>query len=56
MESFYNVILKFSAFLYVTSHMYFHDLYLIQYELTSFAESEDFLLGSMVANMKKEVW
>ena len=48
LESFYKVTLKFSASLSVTSHMYFHDLYSIQSKLTSFAESEDFLLGRLV--------
>ena len=54
LESFYKVTLKFSASLSVTSHLYFHDLYSIKSEMTSFVESEDFLLGSMVASMKKK--
>ena len=54
LESFYKVTLKLSASLSVTSHMYFHDLYSIQYELTPFTESEDILLGSMAASMKKK--
>ncbi|KAK0585151.1 hypothetical protein LWI29_023987 [Acer saccharum] len=49
---FYDITLKFSASLSVTSNMFFHELCSIATELNTLANSGDFLLGEMAAAMK----
>ena len=50
-EIFYDVTLKFSASLTVTSNACFHELNAIFTELTNWSKSGDRLLGNMATNM-----
>lgn len=52
--TFYEVILKFNALLPVTSNTYYHEMCEIQSQLIDLATSEDKLLSSMPASMKKK--
>ncbi|KAL5732709.1 hypothetical protein ACOSP7_032062 [Xanthoceras sorbifolium] len=51
---FYDITLKFSSSLSVTSNLFFHELCSIETELTSFAKSNDSVLSEMSSSMKSK--
>ncbi|KAK2646775.1 hypothetical protein Ddye_021970 [Dipteronia dyeriana] len=51
---FYDITMKFSASLYVTFNMFFHELCSIATELSTLANSGDFLLCEMAVAMKSK--
>ncbi|KAH9750241.1 BED-type domain-containing protein [Citrus sinensis] len=52
LKSFYDIILKFSGSMYVTSNLYFHEMCSIHSDLTSLIESSDDLVLSKMATIK----
>ncbi|KAK3225636.1 hypothetical protein Dsin_005498 [Dipteronia sinensis] len=52
---FYDITLKFSASLSVTSNMFFHELCSIATKLTTLANSQDYLLSEMVKKMTFDI-
>lgn len=54
MQTFYDVTLKFSASLHVTSNTYYHEMCEIQTQLQDLAISDNNLLSTMAASMKKK--
>ena len=52
-KSFYDITLKFSGLMYVTSNLYFHEMCSIHSDLTSLIESgDDLVLSKMATSMK----
>lgn len=54
LKSFYDVTLKFSSSLYVSSNVYLHEVSSIQTQLDEWSLSGDSLLGEMATKMKKK--
>ena len=54
LKFFYEVTLRFSGSLYVTSNVFFHELCVMKTELTNLCESEDPLLSMMARNMHEK--
>ena len=54
LRSFYNVTLKFSTSLNVSSHVYLHEICTLQAQLNEWSISGDYLLGDMAAKMLKK--
>ena len=54
LKSFYDVTLKFSSSLYVSSNVYLHEVSSIQTQLDEWSLSGDSLLGEMTTKMKKK--
>lgn len=52
LKTFYNVTLKFSASLSVTSNIYFHEVCEIEQILRKMGDKQDYLLSSMANSMK----
>ncbi|XP_022882494.1 zinc finger BED domain-containing protein RICESLEEPER 2-like [Olea europaea var. sylvestris] len=52
LRTFYDVTLKFSASLSVTSNIYFHEVYKIEQILKKMGEKQDYLLSSIANSMK----
>ena len=55
-KSFYDMPLKFSGSMYVTSNFYFHEMRSIHSDLTSLIESGDDLVLSKMATSIKKKW
>jgi hypothetical protein len=53
LKLFYDVTMRLSGSLYVTSNMYFQDICGIQAHLQAFSESEDHVLSAMTKKIKK---
>ncbi|KAL5789539.1 hypothetical protein ACOSQ2_004427 [Xanthoceras sorbifolium] len=49
---FYDITVKFSSYLSVTSNLFFHELCSIETELTSLVKSDDSVLSEMTSSMK----
>ena len=55
LKSFYDITLKFSGSMYITSNLYFHELCSIHSDLTSLIESgDDIVLFKMATSIKKK--
>ena len=54
LKSFYDVTLKFSSSLYISSNVYLHEVSSIQTQLDEWSLSGDSLLGEMTTKMKKK--
>ena len=54
LRSFYNVTLKFSTSLNVSSHVYLHEMCTLQAQLNEWSISGDYLLGDMITKMLKK--
>ncbi|XP_024026800.1 zinc finger BED domain-containing protein RICESLEEPER 2-like [Morus notabilis] len=54
MKTFYDITLKFSATLNVTSNSYFHELCEMQKQLSELRKQDDSMLSSMAVSMKKK--
>ena len=55
LKSFYDITLKFSGSMYVTSNLYFHEMCSIHSDLTSLIESgDDLVLSKMATSMKNK--
>ena len=55
LKSFYDITLKFSGSMYVTSNLYFHEMCSIHSDLTSLIESgDDLVLSKMATGMKNK--
>src|SRR5262249_46920155 len=52
LKLFYQVTLRFSGSLYVTSNSFFYDVVGIHSKLNQLCENENFLLGSIAVSMK----
>ncbi|XP_024022960.1 zinc finger BED domain-containing protein RICESLEEPER 2-like [Morus notabilis] len=54
LKTFYDITLKFSATLNVTSNSYFHELCEMQNQLSELSKQDDSMLSSMAVSMKKK--
>lgn len=54
LKTFYDITLKFSATLNVTSNTYFHELCEMQNQLTSLSKEDDSLLSAMAVSMRRK--
>ena len=54
LKTFYEITLKVSALLHVTSNTFFHHLCSVLQQLNELSGSEDPLLSTMARNMKKK--
>ena len=54
LKLFFEVTLRFSGSLYVTSKVFFHELCVMKTELTNLCESEDPLLSMMARDMHEK--
>ena len=54
LKTFYDITLKFSATLNVTSNSYFHEMCEMQNQLSELSKQDDSMLSSMAVSMKKK--
>jgi len=54
LKLFYNVTLRLSGSLHVTSNAFFHELVAVQSKLVSFSKKEEYLLSRMALSMKSK--
>ena len=54
LKTFYDIILKFSASLHVTSNVYYHDVCSIHMQLVEFSKNKDVLLSNMAIRMQRK--